>query len=132
MYDVPTKQITISNPTEKINLTAKDDFSKVSAYTTTGKLIGSFEFFCIDEEVLNLRKMFLEEIEGYQRRGIGRSILEWVKNDSGMPIIASEDTGQQYDDGSHLTGTGLPFANKMMDLGIICDHRDKYDPNESY
>ena len=118
------KQITISNPSEVITLSAEDDFSEVFARTQTGDLIGSFKFWETEEGALHLQWMFLDKIPGYVRRGIGKGILEWVSEATEMPIFVSEDTGQKYSDGSHLTGTGLPFANKMMDLGVVADNRE--------
>ncbi len=128
MHRRPTKKINISNPPENIILSASDDFNEVFAHTEDSALIGSFNFAETEDGALCLHWMDLDKIEGYTRRGIGRSILEWVKEETEMPIIVSKDTGQRYDDGSHLTGIGLTFANKMMRLGILVDHRERYEP----
>jgi hypothetical protein len=125
-----TKQLTISKPTEVITLSAEDDFTEVYAHAQNGDLIGSFRFNETDERSIHLQWMFLDKISGYTRRGIGRCILEWVKEVTEMPIFVSEHTGLKYPDGSHLTGTGLPFACKMMDLGVIADNREKYAPDD--
>ena len=130
MDDFIIKKITISNPSEIITLSTEDDFSEVFAHTQNGDLIGSFKYCATYEGAMHLQWMFLDKISGYTQRGIGKRILEWVREGTDMPIIVSEDTGQKYEDGSHLTGTGLPFANKMMDLGVIFDNRERYDPNE--
>lgn len=49
---------------------------------------------------------------------------------SGMPIIEPEDMGETYDVGSHLTGVAFPFANKMIELGIIQDCQSRFHPDD--
>ena len=91
-----------------------------------GKRVGRFEFSHEFEEfdksgitehylVTNLS---LEE--KYRKKGIGRAAFKFYKECScGIPIVARYEDGIKRGDGSHITGVGLPFVEKMREEGII-------------
>lgn len=57
--------------------------------------------------------------ESICRKGIGTFCLETHKSIFGLPLTAGADDGCKRDDGSHLTGAGLPFIEKMRALDIV-------------
>lgn len=58
----------------------------------------------------------------YRRQGIGTRMLElYRKNcvEEGVPFVAAIYDGLERNDGSHLTGDGLPFVEAMVARGIL-------------
>jgi len=62
--------------------------------------------------------------------GIGRACLQHHVDCFGAPITAGTDNGMKADDGSHLTGSGPGFIQKMRDEGLVVSnvsHWDRFD-----
>lgn len=59
-----------------------------------------------------------------RRRGIGRACLVFHRQTFGQPITAGVDIGTTSDDGSNLTGEGLPFVTKMREEGLIVSEEE--------
>lgn len=93
----------------------------------TGNSIGYFSFteLGVDDgykssfDGYKLTHMYIEE--EYQRLGLGTLAVKFFKEWNGEPIFVSPNDGFEREDGSHLTGDGLPFAMKLMEEGIIED-----------
>ncbi|MEY1423235.1 hypothetical protein AB7038_05385 [Morganella morganii] len=64
-----------------------------------------------------IKHLDLKEI--YSRKGIGTNCLRFHKELFDSILYARPDDGQTYVDGSHLTGYGLPFIEKMKELKIV-------------
>jgi len=68
------------------------------------------------------------DLEQCKGQGIGRECLKFHKRVFSMPLAAASPYRcEQNDDGSHLTGDGLPFIAKMRDEGVVCRHPDEYE-----
>lgn len=67
-------------------------------------------------------------LDSCKRKGIGRVCLQFHKKTFRAPLTAASpyDPSQQ-EDGSHLTGDGLPFIQKMREEGVVCRHPDEFD-----
>lgn len=82
--------------------------------------IGSFDFDPLDEgcdymasSCYKVTNMFLEGCgRKFLRQGIGTAIVDFQEDVYG-PVIFFKDTGTTAHDGSHLTGSGKPFAAAM-------------------
>ena len=66
--------------------------------------------------------------------GIGRACLQYHKECFDAPITAGSDNGRKASDGSHLTGAGPGFIQKMREEGLVVSDKwsrwDKYDDEE--
>ena len=95
-----------------------DDVVRVNDLTNAIE-IGSFGF-SNNDTFIYLTYMHLDHSGGkYLRKGIGRTILEFLKSYYQLPIVAAENDGRTRDDGSHLTGDAPNFVYKMREVGII-------------
>lgn len=52
-------------------------------------------------------------------KGIGRECLIFHKESFGIPITAGKSDGSKSEDGSHLTGDGVGFIDKMRKEGVV-------------
>ncbi|MDM1396079.1 hypothetical protein HX049_02645 [Myroides odoratimimus] len=102
----------------------EDEIAVYITYLGTSEVIGEFEFIEVGEygykttfEGYKLRYMDVKD--GYKRNGLGTAAVEFFKEFYGEPIIVSSYNGMERADGSHLTGEGLPFAMRLLELGII-------------
>jgi len=67
------------------------------------------------------------DLDKCKGQGIGRECLKsHIKVFSAQLAASSPYSCEKLDDGSHLTGDGLPFISKMRDEGIVCRHPDEY------
>ncbi|HAS6154360.1 hypothetical protein [Vibrio ouci] len=116
------KKIYELNNGKKIVLLAQGDLTIKVGILGTSDQIGSFDFNFIDDDnggIYKLTHMFLDEIDGYLGQGIGRQCLLFAKEHTGSGIFCGRDTGEEADDGSHLTGDGTGFAMKMLEEKIL-------------
>lgn len=104
----------------------EDDFKSI-AQDESGREIGRFEFREIDEG-LKLCWAYLDKIDKtWCRQGIGREMLQRVRDFSGFAIVASDHDGLRQDDGSYLTGDAPDFVERMRKEGIIIrNNQDEY------
>ena len=70
-----------------------------------------------EREYYYITNLSLDEI--HQRKGIGTKCLLLHKKIFNIPIGAGSCWGIKNDDGSHLTGVGVPFIQKMRKKGIV-------------
>lgn len=99
-----------------------DDFTYETRITDNrdNREIGSFIFKTVEDDNHSYLLITNMDIESdYRRQGIGTAVILRVKEESGLVICASRDTGMQREDGSHLTGDGLPFAYSLVEKGLI-------------
>ncbi|ENM6001631.1 TPA: hypothetical protein SMR84_001764 [Proteus mirabilis] len=66
------------------------------------------------------------ELGKCKRQGIGTYCLERHKELFNSILTAGSSDGQKCDDGSHLTGDGAPFIEKMREQGIV-EPEPEYD-----
>ena len=102
-----------------------DDFGEEIYVYQDGKKLGSISLCCIEKddhfmsEVYKITHLELEPCKGL---GIGRRCLQFHKEVYDAPLTAGNDNGATSDDGSHLTGDGLPFVTQMRKEGIVSDN----------
>jgi len=68
-------------------------------------------------------------LDACKGEGVGRRCLELHKEEFGAPLTAGTVDGKQRGDGSHLTGDGPGFIEKMRKYGIVCRERNYDDPH---
>lgn len=106
-----------------------DGESYAKVYDSNNLQIGQFIFEEIDAGAepyqcipwLMITNMEIQQ--QYIRKGLGRKILEHVIDCTGYPIHAGEDDGITREDGSHLTGDGPSFINRMREEGLVIPSR---------
>ncbi|WP_114807795.1 GNAT family N-acetyltransferase [Vibrio cholerae] len=98
-------------------ITVKKDGNVVGTINLSEKLDFGHEFY--------ITHLSLNEC---RRQGIGRECLKFHKRIFDTPITAASPcVSHPMNDGSHLTGDGLPFINQMREEGIVCWHRDQLE-----
>lgn len=97
-----------------------DSGEEISVFKDESKL-GSISLNVIHDDMSSLELYHITHLalDKCKRRGIGRACLIYHRELFGMPISAGSDTGTRSDDGSHLTGDGLPFVTRMREEGLI-------------
>ncbi len=123
-------EIKITTPDGRLVIVGMDDAAEeVTARTSTGEKIGgiSFTFYQDDyghgqgQEYYLITGLDLEGPNGsraYLRQGVGRQCIELLAS-YGIAVVARRPDGQQYDDGSHLTGDGPAFIEQMVKEGLV-------------
>ena len=102
----------------------------IEAHTKCGQKIGEIrvELRLIEDDMQCFNYHYLVDLslnmlgEDYLKQGIGTRILELYRKhcvEDGQSFTAANYDGQQRDDGSHLTGDGLPFVNSMIEKKIL-------------
>ena len=107
----------------QIEIELADDYSEVVGWHK-GSRIGaiSFRHDWGDEPGVpeHLYITHLDISATYCHAGIGSQMLEFVRDETGLPIVAANNDGIQRDDGSHLTGDGPGFvAGKQKDTHFV-------------
>lgn len=104
-----------------------DDECVMTVWTdhTPPQEVGAIEFFRSegpedwDNDSYLVTGMSLEGAgPDYLNKGIGREVLRYLVQEEGLKIYFSPNDGHRRDDGSHLTGAGLPFAQQMVAEGL--------------
>lgn len=113
---MPIKKIMLSDGSTVI-ITIDDEGEEIHAEIDDGKtgtitLNHNFDY----GDYYHLMNLSFEKIK---RRGIGRECIKFHKDCFVTPIKATPHDGFQRDDGSHLTGEGLPFVIAMQKCGLI-------------
>lgn len=65
-------------------------------------------------------------LEKCKRHGVGTSCLKFHKKSFNSTLTAGSSDGQKCNDGSHLTADGVPFIERMRELGIVEPEYDDY------
>jgi len=65
-----------------------------------------------------LTHIYLDEIPGYTRCGIGTRIVELIRDYSGSEVLVRRDTGRTLDDGSHPTQDAPGFYHSLTKKGL--------------
>lgn len=130
--DWPERIIQIASG-EIIRLIADDpdDLSRVHAVNSKNQEIGDIRFFRFEynfqgEEALLVTALGLDKLGAiYTRQGIGEAIIQMVKDNCEVPIVATCPlVTRERADGAHLTGLGPNFVSKMRERKLIemgCD-----------
>ena len=118
----------LCNNGQLVDLDWDEDQEEMTAWTSDSprQKIGNVSFRMIEgcdphgnQDCYKVVNMHLEGPNGtraFLRQGIGREIVKYVG--SFLPVIFSSNDGQPRSDGSHLTGDGSAFAEKMVDEGL--------------
>lgn len=111
----------VAKDNKSYELRDDDNGWEISVYLNQIKM-GEISFREIEVEppeytVYKIIGLNLEKCKG---QGIGRACLQYHTEIYGCSIVAGDDTGTTSDDGSHLTGDGPGFIEKMRDEGIVC------------
>lgn len=106
----------------QIEIQLADDYSEVVG-RHNGSRIGaiSFRHDWGDEPGIpeHLYITHLDISAPYCYAGIGSQMLEFVKSETGLPIVAADNDGIERGDGSHLTGDGPGFVAAMRRRGLV-------------
>lgn len=106
----------------QIEIQLADDYSEVVGWHN-GIRIGAISFChdCGDESGIpeHLYITHLDISAPYCYAGIGSKMLELVKRETELPIVAADNDGIQRGDGSHLTGDGPGFVAAMRRRGLV-------------
>ncbi|EPN8544312.1 MULTISPECIES: hypothetical protein [Vibrio] len=85
--------------------------------------VGRFEFDRREDyrsDFYIITYMYLDEQgDKYLRKGIGEQCVKFFKDYHDTLIATGSDNGHKNDDGSHLTGNGPSFADKMRRKKLI-------------
>lgn len=92
------------------------DTTEIVAYHNN-KCLGSFKFKKVqtkNAEAFKVIGMHINMLDdSYLRSGIGSEIICFAQELSTLPIIFDESGADTSDDGSHLIGDGIPFAENI-------------------
>ena len=107
----------------QIEIQLADDYSEVVGWHN-GSRIGAISF-CHDwgDEPGVPEHLYITHLDlsaTYCHAGIGSQMLEFVRDETGLPILAADNDGIQRGDGSHLTGDGPGFVAAMRRRGLVC------------
>lgn len=98
--------------------------------TKDGKKCGSILLSCRECDDADHYHIANLGLEGCKRQGVGRQCLKLHKEIFGAPLTAGSSHSGKQDDGSHLTGDGPGFIEKMREEGIVCRERNYDDPRD--
>lgn len=120
----------------KIYEISLDDFGEDISVIFAGVTVGTISLRLIEGDYPNLPEIYHIThlaLERCSRRGIGRRCLELHRENFDSPLTAGTNDGTTSQDGSHLTGDGPGFIEKMRKEGIVEpltrgeDYYDRYD-----
>lgn len=128
-----TDQFKLNKRDEEICISFDEDsiaICTIEAHTKDGEKIGEIQiaqrFIEDDFRCFTAHHLINQSLdclgEKYLRQGIGKRMLELYRRncvEEGEPFVASAGDGLKQDDGSHPTGVGLPFVDKMVELKIL-------------
>lgn len=113
-----------------------DCFDEVTIKVTTDteEDIGQIELIMREDEGdYYITWMYLDKSGNkFTQRGIGRQALLFFKDHYDVLISAAENDGMERDDGSHLTGDGPGFVEKLRLEGIIEPSQDTPDDEDIF
>lgn len=98
--------------------------------TKDGKKCGSILLSCRECDDADYDHITNLGLEGCKGEGVGRQCLKLHKETFGAPLTAGSSHSGKQDDGSHLTGDGPGFIEKMRKEGIVCRARNYDDPRD--
>ncbi len=109
------------------------DGSEITVYKN-GKKCGSIVLSCREgdgqmiPDTYHITNLGLDDCKG---QGLGRRCLELHKEMFDTPLTAGSNNMGKQEDGSHLTGDGVGFIEKMRKEGIVCREAN-YDDTSDY
>lgn len=116
------QQYTLKNG-DDIKIEYDECVCTATAYDAHDNKIGAFIFMEIEHEISSGYSDYYLKIINMDlkvtNQGLGRLILQHVKDCTGYPITAGSDDGIKCSDGSHLTGGGSGFIEKMREEGLV-------------
>lgn len=98
--------------------------------TKDGKKCGSILLSCRECDDADYYHITNLGLEGCKGEGVGRQCLKLHKEMFDAPLTAGSSHSGKQDDGSHLTGDGPGFIEKMRKEGIVCRERNYDDPRD--
>lgn len=122
------KEVFISNKGNKFLIEIDDSGEEITVLNEQGEK-GSITLRLIEEEYpsnehYHIINLSLDKFEG---EGVGTRCLEFHKKCFGYPLTAGNGYKQKQSDGSHLTGAGVRFIEKMRKKGIVRCSLPNYD-----
>lgn len=114
--------------TETIIITLDENDCKIEISDSEGAF---GEINLIESDDGESHHIALLDFSRHKRKGIGTEALVFFKEYFGTKLTATPNDGHEREDGSHLTGDGLPFVTKLQRLGIVEPFydNDNEDPN---
>jgi hypothetical protein len=95
-------------------------------YDSNGnQLEGEFVF---QDEMEEGREFLLSRMyapKQYKRQGLGTEAVKMFIEIFGVEVYVRENDGSTREDGSHLTEDAPAFVEKLMNLGLLRDTRDR-------
>lgn len=109
-----------------------DEGENVCVYDNDKNVVGDMTFLHVNaddwktpnSDYFHLQNLNLEQCK---RLGIGTEIMRLHIECFERPITAASAFGPRMDDGSHLINDGIPFVQKMRELGLICSDEEDFD-----
>lgn len=98
--------------------------------TKDGKKCGSILLSCRECDDADYYHITNLGLEGCKGEGVGRQCLKLHKEMFDALLTAGSSHSGKQDDGSHLTGDGPGFIEKMRKEGIVCRERNYDDPRD--
>ena len=98
--------------------------------TKDGEKCGSILLSCRECDDADYYHITNLGLEGCKGEGVGRQCLKLHKEMFDAPLTAGSSHSGKQDDGSHLTGDGPSFIEKMRKEGIVCRERNYDDPRD--
>lgn len=105
-----------------------DDGQDITVLNSNKEKVGSVCLAYIDNGCYKMDNYFYVKelvLNKCKRLGIGTEIFRLHKEVFGEPITAASVYGPKMDDGSHLIDDGVPFIQKMRELGLVSPERDE-------
>ncbi len=110
------------------------DGENIEVFDENRRKVGTITFMHVnagDEELDSYFYLQHLDLENCKRLGIGTEVFRLHNEFFAEPITAASEYGPKFDDGSYLTGDGIPFVAKMRKLGLICEEgNDESDMND--
>ena len=100
-----------------------DDGENIFVYDADGGRVGSITMLHVNADDYKLPGYYHIQnldLQRCKRLGIGTEILRRHIECFGEPITAANQFGPSMDDGSHLIDDGIPFIEKMREMGLVC------------
>ena len=114
-------------------VTIKIDDDAVISYWENGQKLGSYnDFVFIEDEFIPHRYLLARIFVPITRSGLGRATIEFFKDYFDATIWVRPNDGIEMEDGSHLTGDGVPFVSQMIAEKLIENNEEEIDNNWIY
>ncbi len=104
-----------------------DDSQDITVFNSNKDNMGGICLLYIDNGCYKMNSCYYVtglDLKNCKRIGIGTEIFRLHKEVFREPITAASVHGPKMDDGSHLIDDGVPFIQKMRELGLVSPERD--------